>query len=306
MTMIGYTMVAVGETKLIERKARLVEFGCDKVYSERSGGLTQAAKRVSLGHALRAVKAGDDFVVENVASIGRTELEGMQICAALLKRGVNIIGLDDAVDTRSSDAFSKKLAAELADKHVSEKQIEKAAAEIEKVAVKTLRLKIREPELRLLEKLVKAGKSTRDIAQELNVNETAVRRHRRRLGLVTDERFKTGEKGPTLPASEYPAIARRIDAGETVAQLAAEYGVSQAVIGKAYRTISTSRRRKIAPIHYSAIISRVKTGEKIKEIAASYGVSNTAIKAICELTGNPIVGPFGSLAASIFVEETKS
>lgn len=298
MTMIGYTMVAVGETKLIERKARLVEFGCDKVYSERSGGLTQTSKRVSLGHALRAVKAGDDFVVENVASIGRTELEGKQICAALLKRSVNIVGFDDGVDTRSSDEFAKKLAAVMADKRVSEKQIEKAAAEIEKVAVTTLRLKIREPQLRLLEKMVKAGKSTRDIAQELDVNETAVRRHRRRLGLVTDERFKTGEKGPTLSASEYPAITKRIDAGETVAQLAAEYGVSHAVIGKAYRTISTSRRLKIAPIHYNAIISRVKTGEKIKSIAASYGVSNTAIKSICEVTGTVIAGSMRKSTAS--------
>lgn len=277
MKMIGYLMFGLGETNATERKVRLVQAGCDKVYTENESGIGRAATRRSLGHALRALKAGDVFVVEGINTVGRTDLEALQICAALLKRDVNIVAIDEGIDTRSSNDFRDKLDHELADKGVSEKKIKAAVENIEGAAVKTLRLKIREPELKVIAKMTAEGKHLSEIAEALGVHETAIRRHKRRLGIPKSPRPLLGNR--MLSATEIPKLVRRIDAGESMAKLAAEYETNERTIRKTYEIAKGGATvRKVAADQLKVIARRVEGGESIRKIAADYGVSDPTIR----------------------------
>lgn len=277
--MIGYTIVSPGEGGLSERKERLAQFGCDKVYSEKRSGVSRTATRQSLGHAIRALKAGDVFVVEAIAKIGRDDIEAYKICSALLLRQVDIVAIDEDIDTRKDSAFREAVKAKLTENRVSDTQIHKAIAEIEKVAEKTLRRKIREPDLKKIIRMTDQGKPTAEIAAAIGVDETAIRRARRRMGLAVDNRFKGGKRAVLSP-DVFPEIVRKIDAGSTVAQLATDYAVTEEKIIRAYRSAGAGRRKKIAPGRYEEISRRIESGESIQKIADSFGVSDATIRKI--------------------------
>lgn len=100
---IGYARVSTkrqGESLDAQREA-LEDYGCEKVFTDTISGAKSA--RPGLDAALDYMRDGDVLVVTRLDRLGRTALDTLRTINDLDERGVPVIMLDPALDTRTKE-----------------------------------------------------------------------------------------------------------------------------------------------------------------------------------------------------------
>lgn len=99
-TKIGYARVSTDDQNLDLQRDALIEAGCVEIYEEKASG--KSADRPELGQCLRALRAGDTFVVWRLDRLGRSLPDLVRIVADLEKRGIAVESLNEKIDTSSA------------------------------------------------------------------------------------------------------------------------------------------------------------------------------------------------------------
>lgn len=97
--MIGYARVSTSSQNLTNQTERLTEHGCEKLFSEHISGAKSA--RAQLKAALDYVREGDALVVTKLDRLARSAVDLGKIAALLEKKGVDLVVLDQKIDTSS-------------------------------------------------------------------------------------------------------------------------------------------------------------------------------------------------------------
>ena len=74
--------------------------GCDKIFEEKKSGANRD-EREALHQALTFVREGDQFVVTRLDRLARSVLDLSQITAEIAAKKVDLVVLDQAIDTGS-------------------------------------------------------------------------------------------------------------------------------------------------------------------------------------------------------------
>ena len=103
MAKVGYARVSsVGQSLDVQREKL---GGCDKLFEEKRSGTTDA--RPMLKQCLGYVREGDQVIVTRIDRLARSTLHLCQIAETLRKKGVDLVVLDQNIDT--SDATGRLL-----------------------------------------------------------------------------------------------------------------------------------------------------------------------------------------------------
>ena len=97
MSNVGYARVSSVGQSLDVQLRKLAH--CDKVFQEKISGTTQ--NRPKLSEALNYVREGDSLVITKLDRLARSTLHLTQIAHLLESKGVQLIVLDQALDTSS-------------------------------------------------------------------------------------------------------------------------------------------------------------------------------------------------------------
>ncbi len=101
--LIGYARVSTkrqGDSLETQRDA-LEDYGCGKVFADTISGAK--SERPGLDAALDFMRDGDVLVVTRLDRLGRTALDTLRTVNDLDERGVPVIMLDPALDTRTKE-----------------------------------------------------------------------------------------------------------------------------------------------------------------------------------------------------------
>ena len=79
---------------------KLKAHGCDRIFEEKKSGATRN-EREALRQALTFVREGDQFVVTRLDRLARSVLDLSQITAEIATKKVDLVVLDQAIDTGS-------------------------------------------------------------------------------------------------------------------------------------------------------------------------------------------------------------
>jgi DNA invertase Pin-like site-specific DNA recombinase len=102
MEKVGYARVSsIGQSLDIQIN-KLREFGCQKIFGEKKSG-AQAQTRTELLSCIDYVREGDMLVVCKLDRMARSMLDLMRIAEKLKHKGVELLVLDQAIDTRSAE-----------------------------------------------------------------------------------------------------------------------------------------------------------------------------------------------------------
>ena len=103
MAKVGYARVSsVGQSLDVQREKL---DGCDQLFEEKRSGTTDA--RPQLKECLNYVRDGDQLIVTRIDRLARSTLHLCQIAENLKKKGVDLVVLDQNIDT--SDATGRLL-----------------------------------------------------------------------------------------------------------------------------------------------------------------------------------------------------
>lgn len=102
MEKIGYARVSSVGQSLDVQIQKLREFGCTKIFSEKKSG-SQAATRSELLACIDYVREGDTLIVTKLDRMARSMLDLMRIADSLKEKKVELMVLDQAIDTRSAE-----------------------------------------------------------------------------------------------------------------------------------------------------------------------------------------------------------
>ena len=103
MAKVGYARVSsVGQSLDVQRE-KLCD--CDKIFEEKCSGVTNV--RPQLKHCLNYIREGDQLIVTRIDRLARSTLHLCQIAETLLENGVDLVVLDQNIDT--SDATGRLL-----------------------------------------------------------------------------------------------------------------------------------------------------------------------------------------------------
>jgi DNA invertase Pin-like site-specific DNA recombinase len=97
---IGYARVSTLEQNLDLQEDALKASGCEKIYSDHTGGTK--AERPGLERALADVRLGDSLVVWKLDRLGRSLKHLIETVTDLSNRGVGFQSLQEAIDTTTS------------------------------------------------------------------------------------------------------------------------------------------------------------------------------------------------------------
>ncbi|WP_018299342.1 recombinase family protein [Fangia hongkongensis] len=97
---IGYARVSSSGQSLDVQIDKLKETGCEKIYQEKISGTDQ--NRPKLLECLDYVRAGDTLIVTKLDRIARSVLHLKQIADQLEKKKVDLVVLDQKIDTTTS------------------------------------------------------------------------------------------------------------------------------------------------------------------------------------------------------------
>ena len=104
----GYARVSTKNQNLELQLESLKNYGCDKIYSEKtSGDYRKTNNREQLDKLLSVLKKGDTLVVWKLDRLARTLLQTINILERLLKDEINFISITDNFD--STTAYGRAL-----------------------------------------------------------------------------------------------------------------------------------------------------------------------------------------------------
>ena len=97
MAKVGYARVSSIGQSLEVQLDKLQAAGCDRIFKEKRSGTTD--KRPQLRECLRYLREGDTLVVSRLDRLARSTLHLHQIAEQLKRDGVELLVLDQAIDT---------------------------------------------------------------------------------------------------------------------------------------------------------------------------------------------------------------
>lgn len=101
MTLVGYARVSTLDQDHTTQLERLQAAGCTKVFSEKKSGTSQEG-RTALDDCLNYIRGGDTLVITKIDRLARSARDLHNMVHDLDKRGVSIMALDQAIDTRTT------------------------------------------------------------------------------------------------------------------------------------------------------------------------------------------------------------
>ncbi|QGN96842.1 DNA-invertase hin (plasmid) [Piscirickettsia salmonis] len=100
MALVGYARVSSYGQNLESQTKKLQEYGCKKIYKEKISGVDQ--NRKELKNCLDYLRDEDTLVVTKLDRLARSNTHLNQIVEGLMAADVNLIVLDQKIDTRSA------------------------------------------------------------------------------------------------------------------------------------------------------------------------------------------------------------
>ncbi len=97
MANVGYARVSTVGQSLDVQLSKLNDFGCDEIFNDKHTGTT--ADRPKLKQCRKYVRKGDNLVITKLDRLARSTYHLTQIAEELKKKGVNLIVLDQNIDT---------------------------------------------------------------------------------------------------------------------------------------------------------------------------------------------------------------
>lgn len=99
-TLVGYARVSTTDQDHTTQVDRLTAAGCARIFSEKKSGTTKAG-RAALDECLAYLRDGDTLVFTKIDRLARSSRDLQNIVHDLESRGVTIMALDQAIDTRT-------------------------------------------------------------------------------------------------------------------------------------------------------------------------------------------------------------
>jgi DNA invertase Pin-like site-specific DNA recombinase len=100
MSNVGYGRVSSIGQSLDVQQSKLEKFGCDKIFLDKHTGTT--ADRPKLKEIRNYVRQGDSLVITKLDRLARSTFHLTQIAEELKEKGVNLVVLDQSIDTSTS------------------------------------------------------------------------------------------------------------------------------------------------------------------------------------------------------------
>jgi DNA invertase Pin-like site-specific DNA recombinase len=98
---IGFMRVSTSNQNFGSQRDFLEDYGCDKIFCEKVSGGLDTNQRLELQKCLEFVREGDEVVVTKLDRLARSTLHLTQIASDLDKRGINLVVLQQNIDTKT-------------------------------------------------------------------------------------------------------------------------------------------------------------------------------------------------------------
>ena len=108
MEFVGYARVSTQQQDLTQQIDKLEAYGCKKIFKGKHSG-KEATNKEALEALLKYVREGDTVVVTKLDRLGRSLSQVLVCLDTLVERGVNLVTIDQSIDTNKSDALSKAM-----------------------------------------------------------------------------------------------------------------------------------------------------------------------------------------------------
>lgn len=176
MALVGYARVSTLDQDHSTQIDRLNAAGCTKIFSEKKSGTTKQG-RVALDECLSWMRDGDTLVITKIDRLARSARDLHNMVYELEERGVSLMVLDQAIDTRTptGKAFLGMLAtfAEFETNIRKERQLE-GIAKAKADGVYTGRKPTAQAKKAEVETLLAQGMSKPKIAEALGMSVASV------------------------------------------------------------------------------------------------------------------------------------
>lgn len=96
MALIGYARVSTRDQDLGLQIDKLIEFGCDKIFTEKQSGAK--SEREELSNAMDYLRSGDKLVVYKIDRLARSTFDLHKIVRELDKRDISIVFIKEQID----------------------------------------------------------------------------------------------------------------------------------------------------------------------------------------------------------------
>lgn len=108
MEFIGYARVSTQQQDLTQQIEKLEAYGCKKIFKGKHSG-KEVTNKEALEELLNYVREGDTVVVTKLDRLGRSLSQVLVCIDTLTNRGVNLVTIDQSIDTNKSDSLSKAM-----------------------------------------------------------------------------------------------------------------------------------------------------------------------------------------------------
>ncbi|WP_031780468.1 recombinase family protein, partial [Vibrio diabolicus] len=108
MALIGFARVSTQHQDLTAQIEKLKAAGCSKIFKGKHSGKADTNKE-ALSKLLEYVREGDTVVVTKMDRLGRSLSQVLNTLDSLEQRGINLLAIDQAVDTSKDDPMSKAM-----------------------------------------------------------------------------------------------------------------------------------------------------------------------------------------------------
>jgi DNA invertase Pin-like site-specific DNA recombinase len=98
---IGFMRVSTENQNFGAQRDLLEDHGCDKIFCEKVSGSLDTNARTELKLCLEFAREGDDICVTKLDRLARSTLHLTQIAADLDKRGINLVVLQQDINTKT-------------------------------------------------------------------------------------------------------------------------------------------------------------------------------------------------------------
>lgn len=108
MALVGFARVSTQSQDLTDQLTKLEAHGCIKVFSGKHSGKSDTNK-AALDELLAYVRTGDTVVVTKLDRLGRSLSQVLSVLDQLSSQNINLIALDQNIDTSNNDPMSKAM-----------------------------------------------------------------------------------------------------------------------------------------------------------------------------------------------------
>lgn len=110
MSLIGFARVSSIGQDLTIQLTKLKEYGChdEHIFAGKHSGKADA-NQVALDELMKFIRKGDTVVVTKIDRFGRSLSQVLQYIDKLTAKGVNLVAIEQGIDTATDDVMSKAM-----------------------------------------------------------------------------------------------------------------------------------------------------------------------------------------------------